>query len=500
MKKYFKQMQQHEKLMEPKTIQKNGANGKSLMCRGKLLVAFAAVVLLTTQTGFSQTNNYFYGFNWLFKTMMINGEKTDCFVVTTTLANFPVNKAGIKVGDVIIAVDGQAVDKKSFDSTGAKAIMDLTVKRFGNQDTTFNISGIPCLSSDRIAESTYASRDITGYTDFYVAEKTLDIEPISIMSDPDIDFFQYATFDFEFTGQNIMQQKEISPNIEKYLAMRGLKRDRQHPDILIFIDFYSDRREQYVPPTQALTTRYGTQYNVWTHRWETRQYVESYQNGNYTKVDYLSKLSIAIADAQKLSKGELETAKIWQADYEVLYKTKADLKDFSDNIGYEMLRFFPFNIQRIKTNTFWYAGIIYDSKIEGKVDGVVPDSPADQAGIKAGDIIKNCSWGENTIFKKPYDKLYEIFNKNPASNDTHHFNYQDFELRRYSNTIYGNNSYNSPFQSTYMSYYQKELKNGDRYVNSHDSKPLIFHVKSQDGKTKDILVNPQKVIEYMLYF
>ncbi|MCL2651830.1 MAG: PDZ domain-containing protein [Candidatus Azobacteroides sp.] len=496
-----------KQLTNPNNVQisgflfKNKIILKNLMRRRNLLVALTTIILLTTQPIFSQTINYFYGFNYLFKTMMINGVKTDCFVVTSTIADFPVNKAGIHEGDVIIAIDGQPINEKSFDSTGSKATMTLSVKRFGNQDITFNIPGIPCFSNDRIAESTYAWMDITGYSSAYVTEKTLSIEPINIMSDPDIDFFRYATFDFEFIGQNIMQQKEISPNIEDFLTKRGLKRDRQNPDILVFIDFFSDRREQYVPPSQALTTRYGTQYNVWTRQWETRQYVESYQNGNYTKVDFLSKLSIAIADAQKLSKGELETAKIWQADYEVLSQTRADLKNFSHFIGYEMLSFFPFNIQRITANTFWCTGIIYNSKIEGKVDGIVPDSPADQAGIKAGDIIKDCSWGENTIFRKSYDNLCEIHVKNPASNDVHHFNFQDFELTRCSNTIYGDNSYIPPFQSTYMNYYRKELKNGIKYVeNTHGSKPLIFQVKSRDGKTRNIQVSPLKATEYLLNF
>lgn len=476
-------------VMETENHLKNGERPKVKTNRIFYLIILIAFVLLTTQNVFSQ-NSYYYGFGWKFQTVLVDGEKTNRLIVRNVQEHLPAQKAGLRAGDVIMAIDGQLINEETDIISRSK--VTLSVKRLGNQNITIEISGVPCLSKNRMAESVYAEQDIIGHIDYYATQKTLDIEPINVMSDPDTDFFQYKSFDFEFAGQNIMQQKEIAPIIEDFLTYTGLMRNKENPDILIFIDFYSDRREQYVPPTQELTTRYGTTYNLLTKRYENQQYIESRQRGNYIDVNYLSKLSISMADARKLSKGEMEKARIWQADYEVLFGKKADHKEFAKLIGFEMLVAFPFKTQKITLYTYYYTGIVYDAEIAGRVSGVVPDSPAEKAGIKAGDIVKSCSWGNNKIFRKSFVELYGSI-KGLA---IYHFNSKDFALTRASNSRYWDSKYSSPFQSTYMSYFKKRKKEFTFDEISHGSEPLIFTIKNTnmatnlDGATKKVTVNP----------
>ena len=40
--------------------------------------------------------------------------------------------------------------------------------------------------------------------------KTLNIEPIEVYSDPETDLYGYATYDFEYTDRNTLQQKEAA--------------------------------------------------------------------------------------------------------------------------------------------------------------------------------------------------------------------------------------------------------------------------------------------------
>jgi len=488
------------RVMDTRNHSKNVTNPRIIKFRWIYLTILTVFVLCTTQSIFAQTS-FKYGFNYNFKEVLIDGRKTKCAIVRAVSEYLPAQQAGLRQGDVIVAIDGQQVSEEMFSNIGSKSKINFNIKRFGNQNVTLDIFGLPCSSSfANIAESDYAALDIIGRIDYYGTVKTLGIEPINIMSDPDIDFFQYTSFDFEFTGQNIMQQREIAPLLETFLTRRGLKRDKDNPDILVFIDFFSDRREQYVPPTQELSTRYGTTYNVWTKQWETRQYVQSHESGNYTKVDYLSKLAISMADAKKMSKGDMEKAKIWEANYEVIYREKADHKKFADYIGWEMLMAFPFKIERLRIINHWFTGIIYDGAIAGKVTGVIPNSPAEKAGIKAGNIIKSSSWGTNTIFKNTYKKLIETSSKNPIESDTRHLNYGDFALYRASNMMYGNYSYESPFMSTYISNYKKRKNLSQFDEISHGSKPLIFTIKSVDGKTKKVEVNPIKVQRREIFY
>ena len=466
------------------TILKSGRKTKSQTWQQIYLTVFTVCVLLfSTQNIFAQF--YQYGFNDVNQTLLIDGKKINCAIVISVYEHFPASEAGLIVGDVIVAIDGKPPQDVNLSQ---KANCTFSIKRFGNQDITLNVAGLPFVSNNYMAEIGYAYNDIIGQIYGYVTQKTLDIEPINIMSDPDVEFFKYKSFDFEFVGENIMQQKEIAPEIEAWLANKKLIRNKEKPDILIFIEFYSDRREQYVPPSQRLATRYGTVYNYWTKQYETRQYVETHQSGNYTNVNYLSKLSISMADAKKLSKGEIEKAKIWQADYEVLYSKKAEHKQFASAIVHKMLWLFPFKIKMMAQFYYFYTGIIYDKEIAGRVVGIVPNSPAARAGIKAGDIIQSSSWGSKEIFKKSFNKLSESI----ENLKTYHWNYEDFALTRASANRYEDYKYNSPFQNTYMSCYEKRKNEFNFDEISHGVAPLILKVKSEDGSTKKIALDPIK--------
>jgi len=375
-----------------------------------VLLAFCGLSI-----GANAQASYYYGIDVNFKNVIIDSKTTYCGVVYAVSVNLPAYEAGVKIGDVIVAIDGQPVNYESWNFMRTKPTTTLSVKRLGNAVLTLKMSGVPCLSDNFAPESYYAWFDITGMSVICVTDKTLNIEPITIMSDPDTDFFKYSTFDFEFSEQNTMQQKEIAPKIEEYLVAKGLKRNREKPDILIFIEFFSDRREQYVPPTQQIGTRYGVGYNFFTKSFYTTQNISSETVGDYTRVNYLSKIAISMVDVKKMLAGKSGDAKIWQGEYEVVYKERANHKKFSEAMCLAMLSSFPFTVSIIKMQKYYYTGIIFDNKIAGKVNGVVPNSPAYNAGIRAGNIIKKSSWKPNTMFKIPYSKYerksYSIYNQ-----------------------------------------------------------------------------------------
>jgi hypothetical protein len=449
------------------------------------------LMLLSTLYAFSQ-QSYYYGFAG----ELIEGAQKNGIFVREVFDFSPAHHAGLQLSDLITAIDGTPAEESFWETLAEKPHVVLTVKRVGNQNFDVPLTGIPVLSDYCIPEQGYAKYDVAGETTVYVTVRTLDFEPIEIVSDPDVDLYAYATFDFEFTGEQTLQQKEIALVLEKILVKKGLKRDRENPDMLIFLEYYSDRRDQYVPPTQEFNTRYETNYNFLTKKWEVQKHLESSESGNYTKTDYFSKLVISMEDAQKMREGGEGSFSIWRANYEVFYSEKANLKEFAENIGGAMLAGFPVKeIECVRYYPHLFTGILYDGSAPGRVCGVIPGSPADKAGIKAGDIIKKCTWKKNghytnrTIFRKSYDKLV----KKERGIEKYHRNYEKFALTRTSNSYRDQTS--SPFDDIYMSLFKFPiviLRSSTPVPTGYDKQPLVFTVERSDRKKQKITVHPEK--------
>lgn len=112
-------------------------------------------------------------------------------------------------------------------------------------------------------------------------------------------------------------------------------------------------------------------------RVENPQYIESETAGNYTRTEYLSRLTITMFDAEKARLGSKTPPVIWSAGYDVLYEKRAVLKDFMRNIGGAMLACFPVkNVDRTEHCTYWHTGIVFDRAVAGRVAAVFPGRPA----------------------------------------------------------------------------------------------------------------------------
>lgn len=122
---------------------------------------------------------------------------------------------------------------------------------------------------------------------------------------------------------------------------KNLKRDKENPDILIFINYFSDKRENYTPPTQEIVTRYKYGYEIGSG-WGTRQYVESQTRGGYTDIFYLIKFTITMLDAEKVRNGSKVTPVIWNADFELPdFNTIPPLNWFCNAVSEFMFCQFP---------------------------------------------------------------------------------------------------------------------------------------------------------------
>jgi len=331
---YFTQKQQRRGAMEPETISKNGVSPKNQRSRENfyakqnilLLLLFICIPVFL----FAQKNGTIGIYTINGNSNWGKGYKVITWVEPETNELYVKNNQ-LKYGDIITHVDGNntyQMDATEFSNLcrgeiGTEA--ELTILRMGNVEPIkirierkpdYSVPGEYYFANEVVRQGgpTDSYRSFAG-TISYFNKNNSDHQ---VLSDKEVDFWNYKTFDFEYNNQQQpLVEKDLASIIEKELESKGLRRDKDNPDILVFIDFYNDKKEQYVPPTEQLHTRYQTVYNPWTKRMETRQHIESSTTGNYTKSDYLTMLDIVFMDAEKAKDGNNKVPPvIWNAKFE----------------------------------------------------------------------------------------------------------------------------------------------------------------------------------------
>ncbi|MDR1198211.1 MAG: DUF4136 domain-containing protein [Prevotellaceae bacterium] len=310
-----------------------------------------------------------------------------------------VKSNSLKIGDIITHVDGVStyqIDNAKFTNlcrgeVGSEA--EFTVLRMGNPNpvkvriTRKLDEGYPAELDYalKIIDMNWKSNDLSGWKIIHSGSNN----QYQALSDREIDFFNYRTFDFEYTSQKQpLEEKNLAAVVEKILESKGLTRDRENPDMLVLLDFFSDKKEQYIPPTEQIQTRYRTHYNVFTKRYESRQYISSSTEGDYTKTEYLTSLDIIFMDAKKAKDGNSNVPPvIWSASYENISYNKPVILSEAQNCYPVMLNFYPFvGWQYDFAYCDW--GIYVDTKYSKTIAKVLPNSFAEKIGLQKDDIIQ----------------------------------------------------------------------------------------------------------------
>ena len=350
------------------------------------------MILLSANVGNAQNESYgfkVYGFpeNWKYGKNYGN----NYVVVTRITPGFPAEKSGLRFYDVIIRVnDVETSTIKTMPAT----INTMEVRRLGQREP-IKITMLPPVN---YPVNSWSERDIVSNLfeeQFYVDPKA----KINVYFDPEEDLMDFFTFDFEYTyEENPAFEKQIANKIQGDLERWGLIRDTETPDMLIFMNFYFGKKEDYIPPQQNITTRYKTEYNFWTQRHENNQYIESHTSGGYTKTNYLDVVQLSFLNAKKAQKPSNTAPIIWRGDYEYETNSESDKIERTTTAIYAILDSYPYrqnkyynacnSLQWYATNIYYYyTGLHFNSKNLQQITFVTPDSPADKAGIKSGDIV-----------------------------------------------------------------------------------------------------------------
>jgi hypothetical protein len=228
MKQNSTQMKQHTNNFGAKKTEsghsKNGTSPKNLYKKAFLTVALSIVTIITC---FAQ-QSYVYGFEYESIETNINGKYAKHVIIEIVYPNYPAYNAGLRMNDVILAVDGKSVQNLDDINFNNKASTVFSIKRPGNQTLDIKVDGLLIHANNSIDEYKYSVL-LLGLPSSQSA--------ISFSLDPEVDLYSYKTFDFEYSANTTIYEKEIAFILQEFLIGRGLTRDKDNPDILIFVNY-----------------------------------------------------------------------------------------------------------------------------------------------------------------------------------------------------------------------------------------------------------------------
>jgi hypothetical protein len=218
----------------------------------------------------------------------------------------------------------------------------------------------------------------------------------------------YKTFNFDYTNKtNPLLEKELFQQLEKALRVKGLTRVKENPQVLISMDFFIGKREQYTPPTTVTSTELQTVWNSGFIGWDMMgsssqvPVTSSKTTPGYTTISYYSNIRLNFLNYAKLIEKVKPTVPplIWmgEADNE---GTNPDIRGIAPTMLGELASEFPGQTGKPLTRyvrLFNYGGIGlgFDPRNWRVVRYIEPASPAAAAGIKPGDVLVKIN-GEST--------------------------------------------------------------------------------------------------------
>jgi len=260
-----------------------------------------------------------------------------------------------------------------------------------------------------------AGSDVQGFPSVFPSEEI----NVRVYRDVDEPLASYKTFDFDYTDRtNPLLEKELFRQLEKVLQAHGLTRVKENPQVVISMNFFIGKKEQYTPPATVTSTEIKYVWNTGMIGWNVGGYTSavpvtsSTTTSGYTTTTYYSNIRLNFLNHAKLVGGKkLETPPlIWlgEADHS---GSDSDIRGAALIMFGELMKEFPG--QSVKApkryvRLFRYGGLgLGFAPTDWRlISYVEPSSVAAENGIKSGDFLLEIN-GENA-FNWPffYANLY----------------------------------------------------------------------------------------------
>lgn len=319
-------------------------------------------------------------------------------VITDVEPNSPADKAGIKVNDIIMEINGKATYLRD-NQTIASWLFDepepkvkFTIRNMSSYFKEYELNRL-CVNVNSVSE-----KQLSEIYQFYSLENTssrIFTLPVKVTPFADADYTDYHTFDFYYESGTEVPAVDTYINglISQELQAKGLVRDTNNPDILIQ-SYYS-----YAPNPKYRDLAENDQVKASVQRFDsdnrsmvTMPVVDASKYDAESLGLYVVEYGFSFYENKIINPGHM--TQIWDCNIKESLSSKYNIDEYARIMTPLMLMQFPFTTSKtnstyeVRFNKYNYTGIYYNSEDMITAQDVVSGSPAFKAGLRAGYIIK----------------------------------------------------------------------------------------------------------------
>lgn len=449
------------------------------------LLLFAIILNLNAQ-GYDK--NCYYGFT--FEVSQNPSWGYGELVITAVEPNSPAERAGIKVGDIIMEINGKATYLRD-NPTIASWLFDnhdpLVKFTIRNMNTYFKEYDLlrNCISVNSVSE-----KDLSTIFSFYSLENTNQRSfklPLFVEPNKEVDFADYHSYDFYKDGKPVPAiDAHITALLEKELQAKGLVRDTKDPDIIVQAYYNYEANPRF----SGLNNNPNYAPGSWRFSKEKQQMVLlpifDINEKNLENISqYIIEYGFSFYDRKYINTKKL--TQIWDCSIKDYLSANYPLEEYVKFHTPLMLMQFPYATQKTEAeyivdfNRYNYTGLYFDSEDLVTIKDVAPASPAFAAGIREGYVIKKINNKKFDHTKESLSEGYKRFiSETMVFRDqrTRFTNAQGFNECMFWNIGYYpeiTKEFNKHFYVTNFSY----LYDFEKYVNSKSSNTIV--IEAWDG-------------------
>ena len=333
-------------------------------------------------------------------------------VVLSITPNTSADAAGIHINDIIEKINDKPTKGENIETI-------FNWMQNSNDKIQLTISNLKESQQNRILDmycrlnTSITEKDLASIYSFYSLE---DVQtraftcPFKTIVSPESDLIMYKSFGFAAPDpNNLSLEKTINAYIQKYMEQKGLKYSERNPDLIVRAYYSHTPNPNFRSNTQEDKFPIECRYNVNTGSMENLPiYYHPLIHPNQAR--FFLKLGIQLIDTKKNN-----NLPVWECEANELLQSNYSLADYAEFHIPLMLMQYPYP-KSLETAQFYYnrskynyTGINYNMDNLKEITEVAPLSPAEKAGIQAGDVIEKINGIKFISNTKTADNNYKQF-------------------------------------------------------------------------------------------